>query len=116
MTYLVADIERAVCLKYSLSKEVLRSQTWVRAVARPRQILMYLSRQMTKASLPHIGRYLGGRDHTTILYGNRRITQMLRETNTMAGEVEGVREIVLRLTPEKQRLAAAAANPLVIAP
>lgn len=112
MTYLVSDIERAACIRYSLTKEDLRGRSRKRVVTRPRQIVMYLSRQMTKASLPYIGRHLGGRDHTTILHGNRKIAQLLRETNSFAFEVEGVREIVLQRAPVKQRLAEAAANPL----
>jgi chromosomal replication initiator protein len=114
MTYLVSDIERAVCLKYSLTKEKLRSHTRIRPVARPRQIAMYLARQITKASYPHIGRHFGGRHHTTAMAGERRIKKMLRETNSMAVEVEGVREILLQMASLKQRLAAAAAKPLVV--
>jgi chromosomal replication initiator protein len=74
---------------------------------------MYLARQLTKMSYPQIGRRLGGRDHTTILHGNRKITKMLRETNTMAYEVEGVREILQQLEPSKERDRFFASRPLV---
>jgi hypothetical protein len=116
MTYLVSDIERAVSQKYSLSKAQLRGPSRVRVIARPRQIAMYLARQLTKASYPVIGRHFGGRDHTTILHGYRRIAQLMRETNTMAGEVEDVREIVLTMAPARQRLldARAATHELVM--
>jgi chromosomal replication initiator protein len=89
------------------------SPSRVRRIARPRQIAMYLARQLTKMSYPQIGRRLGGRDHTTILHGNRKIIRMLRETNTMAFEVEGVREILQQLEPSKERARFLASRPLV---
>jgi chromosomal replication initiator protein len=74
---------------------------------------MYLARQLTKASYPHIGRHLGGRDHTTVIHGNRRIIHLMRATNTMACEVEGVREILQGLESSKDRARAFASQPLV---
>ena len=51
-----------------------------RAVARPRQIAMYLSKQLTTRSLPEIGRKFGGRDHTTVIHAVRKV-ESLRESD-----------------------------------
>lgn len=110
MTYQLRDIEKAVCAKFQLSTKDLRSPCRDRSIARPRQIAMYLARELTTASYPAIGRHLGGRDHTTILYGKRRITQLLRETNTMAMEVESVREILMQMPNHRSILAAGLAS------
>lgn len=114
MTYMISDVEQAVCRRFQLTKEDLRSQSRRRVFARPRQIAMYLCRELTKASYPKIGRYFGDRDHTTIIHGRRRIAQLLRETNTMAGDVEGVREILQLLPTEKSRVREYAAQPMVV--
>lgn len=59
---------------YGLTMEDLRSDTRKRDVARPRQVAMFLMRELCPhLSLPAIGRLLGGRDHTTILWGVRRV-------------------------------------------
>jgi chromosomal replication initiator protein len=56
-----------------------------RNVARPRQVAMYLAKQLTSRSLPEIGRKFGGRDHTTVMHGVKRVEQ-LRETDAAFAE------------------------------
>jgi chromosomal replication initiator protein len=63
-----------------------------RSIARPRQVAMYLLREETGASLPQIGALLGGRDHTTVLYGVERIAEMIEEDAEMRREVIGLRQ------------------------
>ncbi len=58
-----------------------------RNVARPRQIAMYLSKQLTSRSLPEIGRRFGGRDHTTIMHGVRKIEELLVEDSAMVEDI-----------------------------
>lgn len=113
MNFQIRDIEKAVCLRFKLTSTILKSPCRRRDVARPRQIAMYLARELTPASYPQIGRQLGGRDHTTIIYGKRRIVKLLRETNTMAMEVEAVREILLQLPSHRSRIASAVSRGLV---
>jgi chromosomal replication initiator protein len=68
----VADIQAAACAHFSVSLEELLSPTRSVRVAWPRQVAMYLSRELTTESLPSIGRRFGGRDHTTVLHAWRR--------------------------------------------
>ncbi len=68
-----AQIVTAVAQHYGLSEKQLLGPTRARAVSVPRQLAMYLIREETGASLPEIGQILGGRDHTTILYGCEKI-------------------------------------------
>ncbi len=77
----IAQIITAVCDHYQVTPEQLSSRSRSRAIAFPRQIAMYLARTETDASLPQIGEKLGGRDHTTILYGYEKIASMA-ETDT----------------------------------
>jgi chromosomal replication initiator protein len=63
-----------------------------RAIARPRQVAMYLLREETGASLPQIGALLGGRDHTTVLYGCERIADLIEEDAEMRREVVSLRQ------------------------
>jgi chromosomal replication initiator protein len=68
----IADIQIAVGQHFNLSPEELLSSARTPRIAWPRQIAMYLSRELTTESLPAIGRHFGGRDHTTVLHAWRR--------------------------------------------
>ena len=73
-------IQARVAEHYGLSLAELVGPRRARAVARPRQVAMYLAKTLTERSLPEIGRRFGGRDHTTVIHGVRRI-EALRETD-----------------------------------
>jgi chromosomal replication initiator protein len=77
----IEQIVTAVCDHYQVTHEQIASRSRSRAIAFPRQMAMYLARTETDASLPQIGEKLGGRDHTTILYGYEKIAS-LAETDT----------------------------------
>ena len=70
----VGEIQAAACEHFGLSTEELLSTTRTARIAWPRQVAMYLSRELTGESLPSIGRHFGGRDHTTVLHAWRRTT------------------------------------------
>ncbi|MDB5195366.1 MAG: dnaA [Parcubacteria group bacterium] len=72
----VDEIQKAVCAYYGLKQMDLISERRARAVARPRQVAMWICKQVTARSLPDIGRRFGGRDHTTVLHAVRRIDQL----------------------------------------
>jgi chromosomal replication initiator protein len=68
----IAEIQAAACEHFGLSSDELLSKARVTRVAWPRQVAMYLARELTGESLPAIGREFGGRDHTTVLHACRR--------------------------------------------
>ncbi|MEO8724263.1 MAG: chromosomal replication initiator protein DnaA [Sphingobium sp.] len=76
----VDDIQKACAAHYRIEPSEMRSKRRARAVARPRQVAMYLAKKMTPRSLPEIGRIFGGRDHSTVIHAVRTI-ENLRQTN-----------------------------------
>ena len=76
----IDNIQKMVANYYNIDIRVLLSKQKTRDIARPRQIAMTLAKEFTKHSLPEIGDFFGGRDHTTVLHGIRRIRNLL-ETN-----------------------------------
>jgi chromosomal replication initiator protein len=81
-------IQKTVAEHYALKQADLISERRARAVARPRQVAMWLAKQITTRSLPDIGRRFGGRDHTTVLHAVRRIEQLKAEDPVLAQDVE----------------------------
>lgn len=81
----IENIQRTVAEYFKIRVADVLSQRRSRSVARPRQIAMSLSKELTRHSLPEIGDAFGGRDHTTVLHACRRI-QALRETDTRVRE------------------------------
>lgn len=86
------EIVDAVAQHYGLSSEDLRGKGRSQAVALPRQIAMYLIREEIGISLADVGRELGGRDHTTILYGCDKISQEIEVNARLRREVLALRE------------------------
>jgi chromosomal replication initiator protein len=84
----VDQIQKIVAEHYNLKQADLISERRARAVARPRQVAMWLAKQVTVRSLPDIGRRFGGRDHTTVLHAVRRIDQLKNEDPTIARDVD----------------------------
>ncbi len=73
----IDDIQLAACEQFGVSEQELLSSTRTARVAQPRQLAMYLARELTSESLPAIGRRFGGRDHTTVLHAWRRIEERI---------------------------------------
>nr|HID14208.1 chromosomal replication initiator protein DnaA [Anaerolineae bacterium] len=86
------QIMEAVAHHFGVEVPALQGRSRSRAVARPRQIAMYLIREETGASLPQIGAVLGGRDHTTVLYGCERIADLIEEDADLRREVITLRQ------------------------
>ncbi|EQB10630.1 chromosomal replication initiator protein DnaA [Sphingobium lactosutens] len=76
----VDEIQKACAAHFKIDPAEMRSKRRARAVARPRQVAMYLAKKMTPRSLPEIGRIFGGRDHSTVIHAVRTI-EALRETS-----------------------------------
>ncbi len=81
-------IQKAVAEHYGMKQADLLSERRARAVARPRQVAMWLAKQITTRSLPDIGRRFGGRDHTTVLHAVRRIEALKGEDPAIARDVD----------------------------
>jgi chromosomal replication initiator protein len=87
----IAEIKAAACEQFGLSPEELLSSARTARIAWPRQVAMYLSRELTQESLPAIGREFGGRDHTTVLHAWRRTTERIADNPTSRAAVEELR-------------------------
>ncbi len=89
-------VQKVVARYYNMSVAQLLERTRRHAVARPRQMAMYLATQMTQASLPDIGARFGGFDHTTIMYARDRISELTREDVKVSQEVDTLIRLVRR--------------------
>ncbi len=92
----IDDIHRAVINHFKISKTELLSTRRHRSIARPRQIAMFLAKELTTRSLPEIGRCFGGKDHTTVLYAVRRIKTLMKDDAELARIVEILRNSLRR--------------------
>ncbi|WP_395942813.1 chromosomal replication initiator protein DnaA [Brevundimonas sp.] len=86
----VDEIQKTVADHFTLKQADLLSERRTRSVARPRQIAMYLCKQHTTRSYPDIGRRFGGRDHTTVLHGVRKIEELMAQDDQIARDVEAL--------------------------
>ena len=85
-------IIQEVTREYGLTLDRLLSKERSREVAYPRQVAMYLLREETTSSLPKIGELLGGRDHTTVMYGHGKIAEQLETDETLRRQLINIRE------------------------
>lgn len=88
------EILRKVCDYYKIRQVDIISQNRQRAIARPRQMAMFLCKRLTTRSLPEIGKKFGGRDHTTILYGVRKIEELMQVDSQIAEDAELLRRML----------------------
>ncbi|MEQ1698205.1 MAG: chromosomal replication initiator protein DnaA [Hyphomicrobiaceae bacterium] len=90
----IEDILRIVSRHFGVSKGDLLSQRRHRSVVWPRQIGMYLAKQMTARSLPEIGRRFGNRDHTTVLHAIRKIEGVLTDNPRLRDELDELKKLL----------------------
>ena len=81
------DIIQEVSRYYSIGAADLFGSSRQQAVAQARQIAMYLIREQTNLSLPKIGQLFGGRDHTTVMYANKKVTDLMKERRSLYNQV-----------------------------
>jgi chromosomal replication initiator protein len=84
----IEDIQKLVATHYNVSRADILSSRRSAGVVKPRQIAMYLSKQLTLRSLPEIGRRFGGRDHTTVLHAVRKIENAVGADPTLREDIE----------------------------
>jgi chromosomal replication initiator protein len=87
----IEEIQKRVAEHYSIRLADMHSARRARAVARPRQVAMYLCKQLTPRSLPEIGRKFGGRDHTTVMHAVRKIEELRAIDPNLSEDIELLR-------------------------
>jgi len=90
----IFEIQKVVGQHYSIKLEDFKAKKRTKSIAFPRQIAMYLSRELTDSSLPKIGEEFGGRDHTTVIHAHEKITKLL---NTDTQLQKQINEIITQL-------------------
>ena len=90
----IEEIQKRVAEHFSIRLTDMSSARRARAVARPRQVAMYLAKQLTSRSLPEIGRKFGNRDHTTVMHAVTRVTELMALDAAFAEDVELLRRML----------------------
>ena len=90
----IEEIQKRVAEHYTIRIADMSSARRARAVARPRQVAMYLAKVLTSRSLPEIGRKFGGRDHTTVMHAVRKIEELKAADPALAEDVELLRRML----------------------
>ena len=90
----IDEIQKRVAEHYNIRLADMHSARRARAVARPRQVAMYLAKQLTSRSLPEIGRKFGGRDHTTVMHAVRKVEELKTVDSSFADDVELLRRML----------------------
>ncbi len=92
-------IIEAVAKHYGVSLEELSGKGRDKSIVVPRQVAMYMVREETNSSLEHIGKLLGGRDHTTVMHGCERITSAVQEDHQLRNDVVAIRTVLYDSLP-----------------
>ncbi len=87
-------IQRCVVEEFGVSLQEIKMKRRNKNIVRPRQIAMYLSRELTDLSLPEIGTFFGGKDHTTVLHSYNKIKEDLKQDETLKERVERVIQVI----------------------
>jgi len=90
----IEEIQRKVAEHYNLRLTDMVSARRARNVARPRQVAMYLAKQLTQRSLPEIGRRFGNRDHTTVMHAVSRVAELIGQDAAFAEDVALLRKVL----------------------
>ena len=90
----IEEIQKRVAEHWNIRLTDMSSARRARAVARPRQVAMYLAKQLTSRSLPEIGRKFGNRDHTTVMHAVSRVTELMEQDSDFAERVELLRRML----------------------
>ncbi len=90
----IEEIQKRVASHFNIRISDMHSARRARSVARPRQVAMYLAKQLTSRSLPEIGRKFGGRDHTTVMHAVRKVDELREHDSAFAEDVELLRRML----------------------
>ncbi|MFD1734945.1 chromosomal replication initiator protein DnaA [Bacillus salitolerans] len=90
----IQDIQRIVGQQYSIKLDDFKAKKRTKSVAFPRQVAMYLSRELTDFSLPKIGEEFGGRDHTTVIHAHEKISKLLQTDDTLQKQIKDIQGLL----------------------
>jgi len=90
------DIQEVICTQFHIKMNELKSRRRSKTLVHPRQIAMYLCRELTDASYPEIGRHFGGKDHTTIIHACRQVLKAKEADTQLQATLESLKERILR--------------------
>ena len=90
----IEEIQKRVAEHFNIRSSDMHSARRARAVARPRQVAMYLAKQLTSRSLPEIGRKFGGRDHTTVMHAVRKVEELRSTDRGFAEDIDLLRRML----------------------
>ncbi|WP_316572309.1 chromosomal replication initiator protein DnaA [Neobacillus sp. YIM B06451] len=90
----ILDIQKAVGQQFNVKLEDFKAKKRTKSVAFPRQVAMYLSRELTDFSLPKIGEEFGGRDHTTVIHAHEKISKLLATDAQLQKQVKELNELL----------------------
>lgn len=90
----INDIQRVVGEQFSIKLDDFKAKKRTKSVAFPRQIAMYLSRELTDFSLPKIGSEFGGRDHTTVIHAHEKISKLLNSDMELQKQIQDIKEML----------------------
>ena len=90
----IDEIQRKVAEHFNIKMAEMTSARRARVVARPRQVAMYLAKQLTQRSLPEIGRKFGGRDHTTVMHAVRKVEELRKLDSGFCEDVDLLRRML----------------------
>lgn len=92
----ILDIQKTVGEHFNVKLEDFSAKKRTKSIAYPRQIAMYLSRELTDNSLPKIGEEFGGRDHTTVIHAYDKISNLLKTDKTLQNQIKEINDILNR--------------------
>jgi chromosomal replication initiator protein len=93
-TLTILDIQKAVGEHYHIKLEDFTAKRRTKSIAFPRQVAMYLSREMTDCSLPKIGDEFGGRDHTTVIHAHEKISKLLKDDQGLQQDIKQIKSML----------------------
>ncbi|MGM0165060.1 chromosomal replication initiator protein DnaA [Enterococcus sp. AZ135] len=91
----ISKIQDEVAKFYHIQVKDLKGKKRVKTIVVPRQIAMYLSREMTENSLPKIGAEFGGKDHTTVIHAHEKIRQLIKKDSSFQQEIAEIKNLLL---------------------
>jgi chromosomal replication initiator protein len=94
MAVTIPAINRAVCKHYNVTLTDLHLHSRTVRLVRPRQVAMFLARTYTKNSFPEIGRRMGGKDHTSVFYAVRKISELSMIDPVLSRDLDELRGVL----------------------